>query len=75
MLENEAFEAEKVAIERMVTLGYRIYSVQEHLEGASVVWEHPDHPGEMKEQHVGTASGRKWFVHFLIRQLQEQRGA
>ena len=54
MLENEAFEAEKVAIERMVELGYRIYSVQEHLEGASVVWEHPEHPGEMKEQHVGS---------------------
>ncbi|WP_145044377.1 hypothetical protein [Paenibacillus xylanexedens] len=75
MSETAAFEAEKIAIERMVALGYRIYTVQEHLEGADVVWEHPDQPGEWKQQHVGTASGRKWFAHFLVQQLREQQGA
>ncbi|KAA8785494.1 hypothetical protein EC604_16765 [Paenibacillus amylolyticus] len=75
MSEHEAFELEKLAIERLVAQGYRIYSVREHLEGAHVTWVHPELPGENVEQYVGTASGRKWFSHILIRQLQEQRSA
>ncbi|WP_427052107.1 hypothetical protein [Paenibacillus sp. TC-CSREp1] len=75
MSERETFEEEKHTIERLVAQGYRICSVWEHLEGAHVTWEHPDLPGENVEQHVGTAAGRKWFSHILIRQLQTRRGA
>jgi len=75
MSDHDVFETERIAIERMVAQGYRIYAVREHLEGAHVIWWHPDLPEEKQEQYVGTASGRKWFSHILIRQLQEQRGA
>nr|WP_145404453.1 hypothetical protein [Paenibacillus xylanexedens] len=75
MSERETFEEEKRTIERLVAQGYRICSVREHLEGAHVTWGHPDLPGENVEQHVGTAAGRKWFSHILIRQLQTRRGA
>ncbi|MEK3825670.1 hypothetical protein [Paenibacillus sp. FSL K6-1558] len=75
MSEHEAFELEKLDIERLIAQGYRICSVREHLEGAHVTWALPDLPEENVEQHVGTASGRKWFSHILIRQLQEQRSA
>lgn len=76
MSDHAVFEAEKMAIERMVAQGYRIYAVREHLEGAHVIWGHPDIPGEKKEQYVGTASGRKWFSHILIssfRSREERR--
>ncbi|MGO4530671.1 hypothetical protein AB4Z30_16430 [Paenibacillus sp. 2TAF8] len=75
MSEHEAFEREKLGIERLVAQGYRICSVREHLEGAHVIWAHPDLPGEDVEQYVGTALGRKWFSYILIRQLKEQRSA
>jgi hypothetical protein len=65
MSEHQQYLAEKEQIDHFIQKGYRIQGVNEHLNGASVDFFHPN--GNVTETIlVGTANARKYFSSLLI---------
>lgn len=67
MSEHQQYLAEKDKIDSFIQKGYRIHGVNEHLNGDSVNFLHPN--GNVTETIlIGTANGRKYFSSLLINQ-------
>ncbi|MDN3016326.1 hypothetical protein V7161_26330 [Neobacillus drentensis] len=69
MSEYQQFQDERDKIDFFIGKGYRINGVNEHLNGATVDFLHPN--GNVTETLlIGTANGRKYFSSLLIKQNQ-----
>ena len=72
MSEHQQYLAEKKQIDAFIQKGYQIQGVNEHLNGASVNFLHPN--GSVTETIlVGTANARKYFSSLLIKQKAESK--
>lgn len=72
MSEHQQYLTEKNLIDELIQKGYRIQGVNEHLNGDSVDFLHPN--GTVTETIlVGTANARKYFSSFLIKQNAESK--
>lgn len=69
MSENKQFLEERDKIDFLIQKGYRIHSVNEHLNGASVTFVHPDGK-ETETLLIATPNARKYFSSLLIKQNQ-----
>jgi len=69
MSDYQQYLNERDKIDFLIQKGYRINSVNEHLNGAAVEFLNPQ--GNVSETLlVGTANGRKYFSSLLIKQNQ-----
>lgn len=69
MSEYQQFLDERDKIDFLIQKGCRISGVNEHLNGASVDFLHPN--GNVTETLlIGTPNGRKYFSSLLIKQNQ-----
>ncbi|WP_284037826.1 hypothetical protein [Neobacillus sp. 114] len=67
MSEHQQFLAERDKIDFFMQKGYRIHSVNEHLDGATVEFVHPN--GNVTETLlISNANARKYFSSLLIKQ-------
>jgi hypothetical protein len=67
MSDHQQYLNERDKIDFFIQKGYRITSILEHLDGATLELMHP----EKKEKEtflIGTANGRKYFSSLLINQ-------
>jgi hypothetical protein len=65
MSDHQQYLNERDKIDFFIQKGYRITSILEHLDGATLELMHP----EKKEKEtllIGTANGRKYFSSLLI---------
>jgi hypothetical protein len=69
MSEHQQYLAERDKIDFFIQKGYRINGVNEHLNGASVDFLHPD-GNETEKVLIGTANARKYFSSLLMEQNQ-----
>ena len=69
MSEHQQFLAERDKIDFLIQNAFRIQRVNEHLNGASVDFVHPE---EKKTETllIGNANARKYFSSLLIQQSQ-----
>lgn len=67
MSDYQQFLNERDKMDFLIGKGYRIQSVHEHLDGASVEFVHPDKK-EKETLLIGTANARKYFSSLLIKQ-------
>ncbi|WP_462413395.1 hypothetical protein [Neobacillus sp. Marseille-QA0830] len=69
MSEYQQFLAERDKIDFLINKGFKIQSVKEHLDGATVVFV--DGEGKDKEILViGNANARKYFSSLMVKQNQ-----
>ncbi|MBS4211038.1 hypothetical protein [Neobacillus rhizophilus] len=67
MTEHQQFLAERDKIDFFIQKGFRIQSVNEHLDGATVEFVHPN--GDVTEVLlISNANARKYFSSLLIKQ-------
>ncbi|MEH7304240.1 hypothetical protein [Neobacillus drentensis] len=67
MSDHQQFLDERDKIDFLIQKGYRISGVKEHLNGATVEFEHPK--GNVTEiLKIGTANARKYFASLLLKQ-------
>jgi hypothetical protein len=67
MSEHQLFLEEKQRIDQLLLKGFRIQSIYEHLNGANIVFFHPNEK-LIETLHIMTANGRKYFSSILIKQ-------
>lgn len=66
MSEYRQFLEEKQKIDILIQKGYRINSIHEHLDGATVEFLHQSEK-EMETIVIGNANARKYFSSLLIK--------
>lgn len=72
MSDYQQFLNERDKIDYFIGKGYRINAVNEHLNGATVDFLHPN--GNVTESLlIGTANARKYFSSLLLKQIQETK--
>lgn len=69
MSEYQQFLSERDKIDFLIQKGCRIYSVKEHLDGATVEFLHPNGK-ELETLLIGNANARKYFSSLLMKQNQ-----
>jgi hypothetical protein len=66
MSEYRQYLEEKQKIDILIQKGYRINSIHEHLDGATVEFLHQNEK-EIETLLIGTANARKYFSSVLIK--------
>jgi hypothetical protein len=69
MSEHQQFLGERDKLDYFIQKGFRITSVNEHLDGASVNFLNPA-GNETEIVLIGTANGRKYLSSLLMKQNQ-----
>ncbi|OIK11362.1 hypothetical protein BIV60_18335 [Bacillus sp. MUM 116] len=65
MSEHQQFLDERDKIDYLIQKGFRIHRVNEHLNGASVDFVHPEE-NKTETLLIGNANARKYFSSLLI---------
>ena len=72
MAEYPQYLIEKQEIDRVMTLGYQIYDMKDHLNGTDVLLKKPE-TSESITLHVSNANARKYLTTMLSLQLTSER--